>query len=245
MPLILLLSVAIQIGCAVHVVRTGRPYFWLFIILFFSLIGCAVYLITQVVPELGNNRGLRKAADKARRTLDPERERRRIQSQLQLADTLQNRLALAHESAAMGDSANAAELFQSCLRGMYENDSGIMLELAQAQFASNDFVATRTTLEALIAANPKFRSAIGHLLYARTLEALGDTEAALKEYAALDTSYPGEEARVRHALLLKQIGREAEARQVWQQVLLRSQASPKFYQRNEKNWIEQAKRELA
>lgn len=245
MPLIFLLSVAIQIGCAVHVVRTGRPYYWLWIILAFSFIGCAVYLITQVAPEVGNSRGLRQATDKAKRKLDPERERRRIQSQLHLADTQQNRLALARECVTMGDHANAAELFQSCLRGMYENDPGIMLELAQAQFASGDFVATRTTLEALIAANPKFRSAIGHLLYARALESFGDTEAALKEYVALDASYPGEEARVRHALLLKQLGRDGEARQIWQQVLLRSQASPKFYQRNEKNWIEQAKRELA
>ena len=30
---ILLLSVLLQVGCGVHVVRTGRPLYWLFILL--------------------------------------------------------------------------------------------------------------------------------------------------------------------------------------------------------------------
>lgn len=30
---ILVLSILLQVGCAVHVVRTGRPLYWIFILL--------------------------------------------------------------------------------------------------------------------------------------------------------------------------------------------------------------------
>jgi hypothetical protein len=46
----------------------------------------------------------------------------------------------------------------------------------------------------LINKNPDFRSADGHLLYARTLEALGETLKAEEEYQALSSYYAGPQA---------------------------------------------------
>lgn len=244
MPL-LILSFIVQIGCAVHVVRSGRPYFWLLIVLMFPGVGCLVYLVTQVLPDMGNSRRLRQGVAAAKRKIDPEAQRRLAQSQLRLADTLDNRLRLARESAQLGDHEYAAELFRSCLKGVYAYDAGIMLELAQTLFAGGDFAGARAVLEELIARNPDFRSPEGHLLYARALEESGDTAAALTEYAALETAFPGEEARVRWALLLKKLQRADEARGVLQQVLVRAEAAPKFYRRNQKEWIAAAQRELA
>ena len=33
MPVVVILSLALQIGCAVHVVRSGRPMYWIWLIL--------------------------------------------------------------------------------------------------------------------------------------------------------------------------------------------------------------------
>jgi len=241
MPVLLALSVALQFFCLVHMVRTGRPYWWLWIILIGSFLGVAVYIVTQVLPDLRASPKARRAARRVQQALDPARERRRIEAELAVSDTVQNRLRLARECLALGDAGNAVVLFESCLKGLHANDPHIMLGLAQAQFAHGDAGATRRTLEALITANPAFRSADGHLLYARALEQLGDVDAALHEYEALSEGYPGEEGRMRYALLLRRIGRPEEARRLFDQTLARAKIAPRHYRQENHEWIELAK----
>ncbi len=47
----------------------------------------------------------------------------------------------------------------------------MMLSLAQAQFAIQEFAACQQTLEDVMRYNPDFQSADGHLLFARALAA--------------------------------------------------------------------------
>ena len=49
---LLLLSFALQIACCVHVVRTGRPLYWVFILLLFSFLAVIIYFIAEILPEL-------------------------------------------------------------------------------------------------------------------------------------------------------------------------------------------------
>lgn len=240
---LLLLSVLLQIGCAVHVLRTGRSMYWLLLLLIGSYVAVAIYLIAEVLPDLRHSRGARRALRDARDRIDPERHKRLASRQLEVADTLDNRLRLAEESLNVGDFQQAVELYRSGLRGQYATDPHLMLGLARAQFGLELPAEARATLEALIAANPEFRSADGHLLYARALEACGDTDQALEEYVAVTQGFPGEEARVRHALLLKRIGRQAESDALFAESLKRADLAPKYYRRDQREWLEIARRE--
>ncbi len=240
-----ILSALLQIGCAVHVVRTGRPMYWIFLLLIGSYVAIAVYLFAEVLPGLGQSRTARRALTGARDRIDPERRKREATRQLDVADTLDNRRRLAQESYNSGDYQQAAELYRSGLRGLYQTDPDLMLGLARSQFALNLHAEARQTLDALIAANPDFRSSDGHLLYARCLEALGDIPAAIHEYESLAEGFPGEEARVRFGLLLKREGRTAQASDVFNTVLKRSRVAPKYYQREQREWIDVATREAA
>ncbi|HWG80800.1 MAG TPA: tetratricopeptide repeat protein, partial [Stellaceae bacterium] len=89
-------------------------------------------------------------------------------------------------------------------------------------FAQGDLAETQTVLEQLRAANPNINSPEGHMIYTRSLELQGKTEQALREYAALITYYPGQEARCRYARLLAENGRAAEARRLFEEVCRRS-----------------------
>jgi hypothetical protein len=240
---LLILSAILQIGCAVHVVRTGRPMYWIFLLFIGSYIAIAAYLIAEVLPGLGQNRTARRALRSAQDRIDPERRKREASRQLDVADTLDNRRRLAQESFNSGDFQQAAELYRSGLRGLYATDPELMLGLARSQFALNLDADARQTLDELIAANPDFRSDDGHLLYARCLEALGDIPGAIHEYEALVDGFPGEEARVRFGLLLKREGRTAQASEVFNAVLKRSRVAPKYYQREQREWIDIAARE--
>ena len=129
-----------------------------------------------------------------------------------------------------------------CIRDRYRTDPHLMLGLAHAQFELQQHAQARATLEALIAANPTFRSPDGHLLYARAVEASGDTQAALHEYEALVQGFPGEEARVRFAQLLERSGQRERAAELLRDVVKRASLAPKYYQREQRAWVERAKR---
>ncbi|HET6555571.1 MAG TPA: tetratricopeptide repeat protein [Dyella sp.] len=245
MPFVLLLSIALQIACAIHVVRSGRPLYWIWLILIGSYLAVGVYVLVAVIPDLRHDPRGRKAATKALHAIDPERRRRELQRQLEISDTVDNRRRLAEESLRLGDHGNAQELYQGLLSGMYATEPDFMLGLAQAQAGQEDYAGARQTLDALIKANPNHRSSDGHLLYARCLEELGETDAALDEYRVLADSYPGEEGRYRYGRLLARSQRAAEAREVLQSQIRRAQLMPGYYRRKEQPWLKAAKLELA
>lgn len=245
MPVLLIVSVLLQFFCLVHMVRSGRPHWWLWVIVIGSYLGVAVYVFTQVLPDLRNDPASRRLVRNVRDRLDPERQRRHIAQQLDVADTVDNRRRLAEESLRLGDYANAAELYLSVLKGIYATDPAFLLGLAQSQAGQQQYAAARDTLDTLIRANPQFRSDDGHFLYARCLEELGEHQRALDEYAVLASSYPGEEPRLRYGLLLQQLQRPGEARRVFEDMLKRGRAAPKYYRRKEQAFLDAAQRELA
>lgn len=241
---LLILSVVLQIACAVHVVRTGRPMYWIWLLLIGSYIAIAVYFFAEILPGLGNSPTSRKALRSAHDRIDPDRHRRKAARQLDVADTALNRKTLAEESLRSGDFQQAEQLYRSALTGLYKTEPNLMLGLAQAQFGLQQPQQARDTLDALIAANPAFRSHEGHLLYARAVEACGDIPKALEEYAAVVAGFPGEEARVRYAQLLKRHGQTEQARELLNESLKRADLSPAFYRREQRPWLDLAKREL-
>jgi hypothetical protein len=243
--LLIALSIALQLFCLVHVFRTGRPYWWAWIILIGSFLGSAVYLVTQVLPEFGRSRSARRALRRVQLAVDPDRERRVLAEELERSDTVDNRLRLARERLQAGDVLSAEPLFESCLKGLHANDPDILLALAESRFRRGDPAACRDTLDRLIAANPDFRSPQGHLLYARALQQLGELQAAAEEYAVLVDGYAGEEARVRYGLLLKQLDRHSDAQALFREAVKRARLAPRYYRDDNREWLQLAEAELA
>ena len=244
MPILLVASIALQFFCLYHMVRSGRPYWWAFIIIIGSFLGSAVYIATQVLPELRRSPAARRALSQVQRAIDPERERRRIEAELAVADTVANRLRLARECLALGDPFNAERLFASCLTGLHANEPDILLGVAHAQELRGDHAAVRATIDRLIAANPDYHSHDGHLMYAKAIEGCGDLSAAAEEYAELAVGYPGEEARVRYGQLLLRLDRRAEAMDWFRQTVARAKVAPRHYRDSNRAWIQVAEQAL-
>ena len=239
-----ILTVIFQVAFCVHVIKYDKDKFWLFIIILVPLLGCIIYFLTQILPEMLQSRQVKRAGNTLINTLDPQRDIRRLQDELQISDSIENRLALADAYLQTDQPTDAIPLYERCLTGIHENDPDIMLKLSQALFMTEDYQKAKTILDQLIAANPDYKSHDGHLLYAKTLEALQMTEEAVHEYEKLAKSYPGEEARVRYGLLLKKTGHEDKARELFKETLTRIKRAPKFYLKKEKYWIEIASENL-
>jgi hypothetical protein len=85
MPALGLLILAAQVLCAIHVVRTGRPYWWLFLIVMVPAVGVIVYFVAELLPGLLGSRGARRAVSGAARVFDPGRGLRAAQRQVEIS----------------------------------------------------------------------------------------------------------------------------------------------------------------
>jgi len=245
MPTIGVLVLLAQIACAVHVVRSGRNYIWIYLVVFVPVIGMAAYFLAEILPGLMGSRSARRAASGVGRAIDPGRGLREAQRRVQITPTTENKAALAEEYLRAGKPAEAVALYREALTGIHATDPAMMLGLARALFAEGNAPETQRVLEALRAANPEYNSPDGHLLYARSLEAQGKTEAALKEYQALVVTYPGQEARCRYAMLLQQSGRGDEARRMFEEICQLIDYGPRHQRRAQREWYDLARRSLA
>jgi hypothetical protein len=240
-----ILMLLIQIGFAVHAIRHGQSMLWVFLIIFLPLLGCILYSVMVLLPEVIQSRTARRGSKALLRTLDPQKELRKRREALELSDTVGNRSALAQEYFKQGMLDDAIALYESSLTGMYRTDPDLLLGLAKALVEAKQFGRARDTLETLTTANPEFEHQEAHLLYARSLEALGELDRALEEYRALAKYSAGAEAKCRHALLLKRMGKTAEARALFEDIVKDARAASSHSYRLNKEWVEIAKREVA
>jgi hypothetical protein len=238
-----LLIPLLQILCVVHVVRTGRPFMWIYILLFVPGLGVIAYAIVEILPGVFGSRAARGLKGQAISQLDPGRELRRRRQALEAADTVDNRRLLAESLVASGQNAEALELYRSALTGIHADDPGMLLGMARAAYGIGQYdLALRTVLQ-LGETNPRYQPVEAQLLHAMALEALGRDDEAADDYAALVTHAPGEEVRCRYALLLKRLGDRNAAKALFDEILTRSRRAPRHYRRQEHEWIDIARRE--
>jgi hypothetical protein len=239
-----LLSIAIQVIAAVHVLRTGRDMRWLLAIVFLPVVGSLVYLFVEVLPSLNQNPTARRAMRRARTALDPNRGVREGELDYERSQNVETAARLADELTHAGRHDEAIRICTEARTGLFEDDPKILLALANAQFAAGRFTDVLATLDYLRDKNPSFRSPDGHLVYARALEESGDTKRALAEFDALAGYYPGAEARVRQALLHKKLGDTERAKELFAAVLKDARIAPKHFRRSQREWIDLAEREI-
>src|SRR5512134_114851 len=106
MPLLIGLTVIIQICFVVHALRTGRPTYWVFVIMAAPVIGCVAYYFVEVFPSTRGSVEAERAVTSAIRNIgkavDPTRDLRQRAADVETCGSVENRLALARECMAAG-----------------------------------------------------------------------------------------------------------------------------------------------
>jgi len=144
-----------------------------------------------------------------------------------------------------GRSTDAQDIIEHALKGLFKTEPTLLLLKARILFDQNHPRQAVDVLESLQQNNPDFRNPEGHLLYARALEADGQTEAAIREYSAVAGYFPGVEARYRLALCLRKAGKEAAANSELESILTDAKLAPAHFRRSQKYWLDAVKREAA
>jgi hypothetical protein len=234
----------ISAALAVHVIRTGRNQAWILAIVLLGPVGWAVYLVVELVPEWMGGRTARRAKAGMRNIIDPNRDMRRAAQEVEISGSVDARRRLAQEYFERGQHDEAIETYKAGLKGIFEYDPTLLQGLAEAQFAKGETAEARRNLELLFQHDPNFKSHEAKLLYARALEATGDLDGAEREYAAIAGPFPGAEARLRFALLLKKRGKTVEAERLFKDLLDGARLGPAHYRRSQARWLDIARREL-
>jgi len=223
------LALLLTAALCVHVVRTGRELFWLWIIILAQPIGGLVYLAAVVLPELFGGTTARRISRAARESLDPTRSYRDAKSAYDDSPTVANSMRLAQAAAALGRHDEAEALYRQAAQGVHADDPALRLGRANALIELGRFSEALELLEALGKDADKGRTPQAALALGRAYEGLGRHGEAETAYDWAAARLPGLEAISRYTAFLARTGRREEAEAALKEIDSRiARADPTF-----------------
>jgi hypothetical protein len=238
-------TLLISLGFAYHCIRSGRPWWWLLVIGFLGPIGWAAYVIFAILPDMFGSNSARRFADNVASMADPGRGYREKLREVERVGSADAKRALAEECIKRGMFQDAVELYQSAMQGpIGEGDPTLLKGMARAKLLAGDGAGAVDAFEKLKAMDRAAWDADTELDYARALQLAGRTDEALRQYECVVPRYPGEEARCRFGLFLKQLGQKDRADALFREILDSVKHAPGYYRSRQREWSKIAREQL-
>jgi len=209
------------------------------------LIGGVAYLVIELLPELSGSIRGQRALRNVKQTLNPGADLRQSEAAWSQSPNVDNGRRYAQALLDSGKTDEAEDIINQALKGLFATEPTLLLLKARLQFEKERTREAMQTLESLQKHNPDFRSAEGHLLYARALEAEDRIDDAIREYSAVSGYFPGVEARYRLAMCLEVAGKSTASRAEMESILNDAKLAPPHFHKSQKTWLDAIKRELA
>lgn len=245
MELVSILIWIIQIALIIHVLKTGVSRFWILILIFMPLLGGLAYFVIELLPQFSGSLTGQRAVRNVKQTLNPGADLRQHEAAWNQSPNVDNSRRYAEALMDAGKTVEAEATISGALKGLFETEPTLLLLKARLQFENDRTAESIQTLEILQEHNPDFRSADGHLLYARALEAEGQISEAIKEYSSVSGYYPGVEARYRLAHCLELAGKTPAARAEYESILNDAKLAPPHFRKSQKQWLDAVKSEMS
>jgi len=212
------LIIALQVYCIYHLYKNRRPYYWVFVIIFLSAIGCIIYLITQVY----NKRDTEKITNEITHIINPTKRIKDLEKQLQFSETYQNRVNLADAYLEIKDYSSAIPHYLEALEGTMQNDFYVIKQLIVAYFNTDEYKNVVLYAEK-IKEHLEFKKSHSQFLYGLALEKLGKFVAAESNLRAIDIRYSFYNERLVLAKFLINRNKGAEAKEILEEIHTESQ----------------------
>lgn len=229
-------SYLIAIALCVHVMRTGRPMYWMFILLAFPFLGSLVYALTSLLPDLMGGSAARRIGQAAQQALDPEREYRTARAALDDSPTVGARMRMGAAAMALARYDEAEQLYGEALVGVHADDPTLLLGRARALIELNRPAEALTLLERLGEQGDAGRTPTAALALGRAYQALGRVSEADTAYQWAAGRLPGLEGLARYAAFLVETGRRAEAEDALAEIDKRAAKTTAHFRREARGW---------
>ena len=107
----------------VHAIRSRQPVYWLFVLFAFPLLGSMVYFFAIYMPNARNTPGGMRAARAVQQLVDPNRELREAELELDRTPTASNRSRLGAALLAKARVDEAIAQYQQAASGPYADEA--------------------------------------------------------------------------------------------------------------------------
>lgn len=241
-----LIGFIIDLAFAYHVIRTGRPWWWILVIgLVPPPFGWGAYIIFALLPDVFGSPSARRFADNVSNMADPGRAYREKLREVERVGSADAKRALAEECIKRGLFQDAVELYQGAMAGpIGEGDPVLLKGLARAKLLAGDGQGAVAAFEKLKGLDRAAFDADTELDYARSLVLVGRTDDALHQFESVVPRYPGEEARCRFALFLQQLGQNDRAQALFREIVDSVKHAPSYYRSRQREWYQIARQQL-
>lgn len=207
----LILTYLPSLLCGMHVVRTGREMFWLWLFIIGPVIAPAFYFFAVLLPEMMGGRTARGVGKVAQHALDPEREYRNALRALDDTPTVGNRMKVAHAAAALGRWADAEAQWALAADGQWADDPAVLRGHADALLELGRWDEALARLEQLRKQGREGETPQVALAFARAYEGLGRNQEADDAFRFAADRVPGLEAGGRYVAFMAKMGRREDA----------------------------------
>jgi hypothetical protein len=235
------LQLAINIFCCHHVWKTGRPYYWMFIIIGFPVFGALAYVFFEIVPSGGADKHLKRVI----KHFSPGADYKARLDEVERCGSLANKMSLADECINTGQFDDAIKLYRSVMVGHYAEDLSVMYGLGTAYFYKRDAAQAIEILGKVIEREPMFDRGDAKLMVAQALEGAGRDSESRDYFEALIPHYSGEEARAQYIAFLCRHKDPARANAVMADIDKRFRLGNASYRKGNKVWRESALNAIA
>lgn len=222
----------LQVIAIVHFIRRRPENFWIWIIIFFGGLGATVYILMEMVPDLGLAHQSFKGISRRKRIRMLE------------AMVLDNPSAGNYEE--LGDLlleekqyARARECFDRAL-SVRTDSVDPFYRRGIASFELGDYAPAAADFERVVKSEPKYDYSRAQLFLARALAASGRPEEAAKAFERVLQSSSSTEALCAAAEFFAAQHRNAEAKELLDRVLARRATMPSYQKRRERPWLRRA-----
>lgn len=178
------LTIAFQAFCIYHLIKNRNDYYWIFLIIFIPIIGCIIYLLTQVY----NKRDASKIQESLTSILVPTKKVKDLEKLLEFSETYQNKVNLADAYFEMKDFNNAIKYYKKAAEDKSQNNYFINAQLVIAFYKVGDYKASIATAEEL-KVHSEFNTSMAQFTYGLALEKAGRLDEAELVMKQLDQRY--------------------------------------------------------
>ncbi|MEM9822812.1 MAG: hypothetical protein AAF985_17155 [Bacteroidota bacterium] len=192
----------LQLFCLYHAYSRQEEQRWFWIILFFPFFGSLFYLYHSFYSR----RNMEHLAEGMKSTLINNYKTTKLEKALNFSDTFTNKMRLADEYYQNGSYAQAKQLYESCLSGLYKDDTRLLMKLINVNDQLSEYEEVIRYGEQIID-EKAFNQSNEKIILARAYQKKGRIEKAEQMFKQTDIRFSNYEQRIAYAQFLEQAGK--------------------------------------
>jgi hypothetical protein len=197
----------LQAFCVFHAYRSNAEQRWYWLIIFFPLIGCVIYLFHNFY----NRNTVSSITEGVKEVVNSNYRIEQLEKALRFSDNVTNKINLADAYVTYGRYKDAIDLYRDCLKGFMADDPPLRMKLLRTCFLNGDYPEA-ISLGRELEKEKNFKNADERVAYAWSLFFNNELENAAAVFRDMDKSFTNYYQRMEHAKFLLKMDRIDEAK---------------------------------